>query len=351
MTSATAAIERGECHSCEGFSSAQPSPIVTAAWTGSPAERHTRTMPGWSESPPGVQDEVSQESNTLVSSHDSVASTPAASSTVLKQHEGPSTGGHVPARCRACECLGVTLSIIAFDAETETVGAAVTTCQLAGGRRIIQVRPGIGAVAVQDGAEIPWRESVLDAIAAGSSPASAIEPYAIEDVQVAAVDFGGRVAAHTGTGCGAPAGHAVDGSVSAQANLAALDGAWNRMLEAFHQADGPLAERLVAALRASGGDKRGWQSAAVLVTSTEPLGGWPDEPHVDLRVDDHQDPIVELERLLRLHRAHLALLGSLDEADPAARRAVLEPLVAEHPEDPLLRQFLDAATRTSERKS
>lgn len=236
----------------------------------------------------------------------------------------------------------MTLSIVAADPETGLVGAAVTTCQLAGGRRIIQVRPGVGAVAIQDGAEIPWREAILQRMAEGSDPTAAIEPFAREDVQLAAVDFSGATAAWTGPRCGRPAGHRISGSSSAQANLAAAPDAWERMIAAFEATEGPLAERLVAALNASGGDSRGAQSAAVLITSSEPLGGWPDEPHVDLRVDDHRAPVAELQRLLRLHRAHLALLGSLD-LDAGGRVDVLRPLVEEHPDDPLLCRFLNDA--------
>lgn len=109
------------------------------------------------------------------------------------------------------------------------------------------------------------------------------------------------------------------------------------MLDAFRAARAPLAERLVAALGASGGDARGRQSAAVVVTGRGPLRGDADEPHVDLRVDDHRHPVEELRRLLSLHRAQCRMRQMLDGALPVLE-AEVTGLLATHPEDPFLRR-------------
>jgi hypothetical protein len=123
---------------------------------------------------------------------------------------------------------------------------------------------------------------------------------------VAAVDATGAVAVHTGADCIPHASHTTGDGFSCQANMMARPGVPDAMAEAFAQADGDLAARLLAALQGAeraGGDVRGRQSAAMLVVGAKPL---------ELRVEDHADPIVELERLLGLQRAY-ALAGEADE--------------------------------------
>jgi len=118
------------------------------------------------------------------------------------------------------------------------------------------------------------------------------------------VDAEGRSAAHTGERCVAAAGHSTDDGVSVQANMMERDTVWPSMLEAYRNATGHLADRLLAALRAAegeGGDIRGRQSAALLVV---PRAGQPWTRTVDVRVDAHAAPLDELERLLSLARAY-----------------------------------------------
>ncbi|HYD08493.1 MAG TPA: DUF1028 domain-containing protein [Acidimicrobiales bacterium] len=228
----------------------------------------------------------------------------------------------------------MTLSIVACDVEAGVVGCAVTSCVIAASRRILHVRPGVGAAVSQASGLITWGDDVLDAMAQGASPADAIAPFHRDDSQLAAVSFDGDVAAHTGDACTTHRGHRVDDGVSAQCNMAVRDDAWDRMVDAFSTTVGPLAERLVAALAACGGDVRGWQAAGVIVTGRKALGGWPTEPHVDLRVDDSRDPVGDLDRLLRLHRAH-------NEMRSGASPTRLRELLQQHPGDPLLER--DAA--------
>lgn len=180
---------------------------------------------------------------------------------------------------------------------------------------------------------------ILDRIAAGTSPAAAIEEVSRDDNQVAAIDFTGSYAVHTGRICDAHAGDAGGDAVVAQVNTAALDNASERMIAAYRRATGPMAERLVAALAASGGDARGHQGAAVIVSGVGPLRGYADEPHVDLRVDDHRDPIGELSRLLALHRAHCRM-RQIGEVPEDERAPLLESLLREHPGDPHLERAL-----------
>ena len=124
-----------------------------------------------------------------------------------------------------------------------------------------------------------------------------------------------------------------------------------RILAAFIEhidAGDPLAEALIAALDASGDDRRGKQSAAVIVTGTGPLTGYADEPHVDLRVDDHREPVGELRRLLDLHRAHCAMrLAFAASAKDGGfdLLAAIAPLAERHPHDPHLARAFDTARR------
>jgi uncharacterized Ntn-hydrolase superfamily protein len=241
----------------------------------------------------------------------------------------------------------VTLSIVACHQEEGLLGCAVTSCAIAAGRRILHIRAGVGAAVAQASSELRWGEQLLDAVYRGCDPSAAVTELANADNQLAVVNAAGIVGVHTGDACPPHAGHASGPTFSAQANLAAEPDAWERMHAAFVDASGPLAERLVAALAASGGDSRGQQGAAVLVTGARPgdeLAGYAAEPHVDLRVDDHRDPVGELARLLALHRAHnemrLALNGGPDELE-----RVVAPLVDRHPGDPLLTRALQRARR------
>ena len=130
----------------------------------------------------------------------------------------------------------------------------------------------------------------------------------------------GPPAVWTGAGCIAFAGHAVGDAFSAQANMMASEAVWGAMAEAFTRATGPLARRLLAALQAAegaGGDARGRQSAALVVV---PASGEPWERVVELRVEDHAEPLDELERLLVLHDAY-ALATRGDDLTGEGRHA------------------------------
>jgi uncharacterized Ntn-hydrolase superfamily protein len=156
--------------------------------------------------------------------------------------------------------------------------------------------------------------------------------------QVALVDGGGRVAVHTGMRCIAHAGHALGEQASAQANIMERDTVPRAMIRAYTDATGrPLAERLLAALEAAegeGGDLRGRQSAAMVVVAGRASGSLAEDRPVDLRVEDHPDPVRELRRLLGLRRAYTRASAGDDLADAGDLEAALVEYEAAHRAQP-----------------
>jgi uncharacterized Ntn-hydrolase superfamily protein len=147
---------------------------------------------------------------------------------------------------------------------------------------------------------------------AGKTAGQALEALLVADPgrdvrQVAMVDGNGNVAVHTGQRCIAAAGHRTGRGYSVQANLMQNDRVWGAMADSFERTGGDLAERMMTALEAAqevGGDIRGKQSAAILIVPGRPSGKpWLDRV-VDLRVEDSPEPLIELRRLLKLHRAY-----------------------------------------------
>jgi uncharacterized Ntn-hydrolase superfamily protein len=210
-----------------------------------------------------------------------------------------------------------TYSIVARDPETGELGAAVQSHWFSVGSLCTWARPGVGAVATQSVVESAHGPHALDRMEAGASAHDALAELIAADPlgavrQVGAVDAQGGVAVHTGAGCIPCAGDAVGAHWSCQANMMARDTVPQAMSAAFAQAEGDLAGRLMAALRAAegeGGDVRGRQSAALLVVPPE---GEPWQTRIDLRVEDAKDPLGELARLLALQRAY-ELAGRGDE--------------------------------------
>jgi uncharacterized Ntn-hydrolase superfamily protein len=202
-----------------------------------------------------------------------------------------------------------TYSIVARDPHTGELGVAVQSHWFAVGPIVPWVRPGVGAVATQSIAEPAYGPRALDGLAAGARAREALDELVGDDDlarfrQVAVVDAHGNVAAHTGEGCIAHAGHHEGHAFSVQANMMASPEVWPAMAHAFEAAAGPLSRRLLAALHAAeahGGDARGRQSCALLIA---PAHGERWQRTVDLRVDDHPEPLAELDRLLDLSDAY-----------------------------------------------
>jgi uncharacterized Ntn-hydrolase superfamily protein len=210
-----------------------------------------------------------------------------------------------------------TYSIVALDPGTGELGAAVQSHWFSVGSLCPWARPGIGAVATQSVVEPAHGPHALDRLERGDDAAAALAGVLQEDAlaavrQVGVVDARGRVAVHTGAQCIREAGHATGEHWTCQANMMARATVPDAMSAAFAEARGDLAGRLMAALEgaeAEGGDVRGRQSAALLVA---PAHGEPWQARVDLRVEDHADPLAELRRLLDLQRAY-ELAGDADE--------------------------------------
>jgi len=208
----------------------------------------------------------------------------------------------------------VTYSIVARDEKTGELGVAVQSHYFQVGPVVPWAQSGVGAVATQSRVNVSFGPLGLDLMRAGHTAEQALkaliagDPLA-ENRQVAIVDAAGGVAAHTGSRCIPAAGHVVGDGFACQANLMEKDTVWDAMASAYTSAGGPLAERMLAALRAAeaeGGDIRGKQSAAMLVVAGTPTGRAWEERAIELRVEDHPDPIEELARLLRIKRAYMA---------------------------------------------
>lgn len=218
-----------------------------------------------------------------------------------------------------------TYSIVAADPETGEVGVAVQSHWFAVGPLVPWVRAGVGAVATQSIVEPAYGPRLLDLLEAGRSPEEALAELVAGDEeerfrQVGVVSAAGGVAVHTGGRCIQFAGHETGDHHSAQANMMASPKVWGAMSEAYERASGPLARRLVAAMHAAeahGGDARGKQSCAILVT---PATGEPWRTAVDLRVDDHPEPLGELDRLMDLRDAY-DLAGEGDDLSAAGDHA------------------------------
>lgn len=200
----------------------------------------------------------------------------------------------------------MTFSILAVEPDRRRIGLAIASRFLAVGSYCLYARGGVGAVVTQGLGNPVLGVRGLERLDRGEAPAAALDALLAEDAQadwrqtmIASID--GRIAARTGPHCGAWAGETTDGTVAVAGNLLSGPSVVERVLEAFRASpSSTLADRLMDALAAGqseGGDWRGMQAAALQV--------WPDEcyPEVDLRVDDHPDPIAELRRL---HRRHLS---------------------------------------------
>ncbi len=210
-----------------------------------------------------------------------------------------------------------TYSIVARDQATGELGVAVQSHWFSVGSVVAWACPGVGAVATQSVAEVAHGPNALDRLASGLEAGAAIAAVLAGDDQaryrqLGVVDAEGGSAAHTGEDCIPFAGEVVGEGFACQANMMAHDTVPAAMASAYRAADGDLAARLLAALLAAeheGGDVRGRQSAALLVV---PAAGEPWRTRFDVRVEDHADPLGELQRLVRLARAY-EMAGEADE--------------------------------------
>ncbi|MEM9247413.1 MAG: DUF1028 domain-containing protein [Pseudomonadota bacterium] len=194
----------------------------------------------------------------------------------------------------------MTYSIAARDPQTGQYGIAVASRFFAVGALVPCIRPGRAAVATQAFVSPLWGIEAADRLGAGEAAADVVADLVARDLgqaqrQIHAVDSSGASAAHTGAACVPWCGHRLGDGVSVAGNMLAGEAVVADTLETYlSHADLPFAERLLTAMaagEAAGGDKRGKQSAALRIHRTEAY------PWLDLRADDHADPLAELWRL------------------------------------------------------
>src|SRR5690606_4738822 len=231
-----------------------------------------------------------------------------------------------------------TFSIVARDPETGELGVAVQSRAFRAAAIVTYAKAGVGAIATQAAANQSYGPEGLALLEQGLSPEEVVRRLTEADEgrdrrQLAIIDAQGRGAAHTGSGTSDWAGHVIGENYSAQGNILAGEAVVREMARAFEETEGVLAARRMAALdagEAAGGDARGKQSGGILIV--KPIGdsGRTTDRWVDVRVDDHVEPFVEIRRLMSMqvsrNQAGLAqdyaAQGRLEDAIRAQRKAV-----------------------------
>jgi len=207
-----------------------------------------------------------------------------------------------------------TFSIVALDPTTGELGIAVQSKFLAVGSAVPWAKAGIGAIATQSYANTAYGPDGLALLAQGFSAQETIEKLTAADPgrdlrQVGIISARGDAATFTGAKCHAWAGGRIGEHYAAQGNILVSKATVNAMADTFEQTKGSLPKQLLAALaagQAAGGDKRGQQSASLLVVSEKGGYGGLNDIAIDLRVDDHPAPITELHRLYDLHQLYFS---------------------------------------------
>jgi len=229
----------------------------------------------------------------------------------------------------------MTWSIIARDA-SGAFGVAIATRFFAVGALCPHAQSGVGALSTQALVNPHYGRQGLELLGKGLTAPQVVQQLIAPDEgrehrQLHVIDTAGRIAQHTGVECVGWAGAVAGEGFSVAGNMLANEQVIQQTARAFHESRKPFAERLISALRAGeavGGDKRGKQSAALLICSTE------DYPELNLRVDDHADPLAELSRLYE--KAHERFVPYLKCSPSKARpwgvldRAVIEQEIARH---------------------
>jgi len=206
----------------------------------------------------------------------------------------------------------MTWSIVLRDPDTGTLAAAVATRFFAVGALCIHIRPGAGAVCTQALINPLYGPAALGLLDDGVAPSEVVTALTGRDEgasvrQLHMIDARGRIAQHTGANCVDWCGHVAGGDFSVAGNMLAGAGVIAATAASLTASTGqPIAQRLIDALKAgeaAGGDKRGKQSTALRIHTTE------DYPDLDLRVDDHADPLAELQRLYHVSQERFAIFA------------------------------------------
>lgn len=227
-----------------------------------------------------------------------------------------------------------TYSIVARDSISGEMGVAVQSHWFSVGSLVTWAEAGVGAVATQSFVDPAYGPLGLSLMRGGKTAQQALEALLSSDPgrdvrQVAFIDVNGNVAAHTGAKCIQEAGHIVGKTYSVQANLMLNSTIWPAMAKAFETASGDLADRMLAALDAAqqaGGDIRGKQSAAILIVRGISTGRpWADKV-MELRIEDHREPLKEVRRLVAVHRAY----DHMNSGDLAVERNDIDGALREY---------------------
>jgi len=238
-----------------------------------------------------------------------------------------------------------TFSIVAYDSEAGEWGVAVASKVLAAGYIVPWAKAGVGAIATQAYADIGYGIEGLDLLEEGLSADEVLARLREADEgrerrQVAIIDAAGNVAVFTGDETLAWSGHRSGPGYSVQGNILTGEEVPTEMERAYLETEGPLARRLIAALKAgeaAGGDSRGKESAAVLVVRDR--GGYQGKTDrlVDIRVDDAPEPVAELERVYGLWENQFLVARYLEfggERDVAYALPIIDRVLAGNPENP-----------------
>lgn len=207
-----------------------------------------------------------------------------------------------------------TYSIIAVDKETGQLGLGVQSKALSIGNRVVTGKGGVAIVAHQSSSNPMYGVMVIDAIERGMTPQQALDFTLRADTQperrqVGVIDIQGRSAQWTSQTITDWKGHFCRENYCVQGNTLTGPEVLDEMAKAYEAAKGPLAERLVSALdagQAAGGDRRGMQAAALMVVKPLVRANF-DDTLIDIRVDEHKTPLVELRRILGVQRAQEAM--------------------------------------------
>jgi uncharacterized Ntn-hydrolase superfamily protein len=226
----------------------------------------------------------------------------------------------------------MTYSIVARDPQTGRFGVAVQSHYLGVGPVVPWLEAGAGAVATQASVNISFGPIGLEMLRAGRSADEVVAALVAGDEQaqvrqIGVVDASGRAAAHTGAECIPACGHLVRDGFSVQGNLLERDTCWPAMAAAYEEAlaaGEPFVERLLRAMEAAegeGGDVRGRQSAAIMIVAAEPQQAAWRGRLMDMRIEDHPDPVPELRRIVTMQLAYNLLDDEGDEAKAGATAA------------------------------
>jgi len=228
----------------------------------------------------------------------------------------------------------MTWSILARDPSTGTLGVAVASRFFAVGAICPFVEGRVGALATQALVNPMYAVHAMPRLRAGEEPAAILASLVTPDPgadqrQFHLIDATGRIAQHTGINCVSWAGHVAAENVSVAGNMLAGEATVRATLQAYLSASGTMAERLLTAMEAgekAGGDKRGKQSAGLKIASRDPY------PDLDIRADDHPDPLTELRRLYHVSLERFAVfrrtLPGIDSAWGVLDRATIDTAIA-----------------------